>query len=182
LGVADYYSPTIDGTSYGQATLCGAYARVTGAKGSVLIKIVDHCPDDICTQGHIDLSPEAFAAIDDPIKGYVPITWQLVSVVTDQPVRFRYKQGSSQWWTAIQVSHLRNPVASLEVLVNGSWTALARTDYNYFIESDGLGPGYHTFRITDVFGHQLVEQSPVYLDGYMAEEVDWEGNAQFPGP
>lgn len=182
LNNVDYITPTINGKSYANATLCGAYARVTGRKGSVVIKIVDRCPDAICTKGHIDLSPEAFAEIDDLREGFVDITWKLVSQPLDGPVRFRYKDGSSQWWTAVQVLNHRNPVASVEVRQGSTWKPLERTMYNYFLEENGLGQGYHTFRITDVFGNQLIETSTVDLDAYTAELQEWRGNGQFPTP
>jgi expansin (peptidoglycan-binding protein) len=178
----DFYSPTVDGKGYQQASLCGAYARVTGSKGSVDIKIVDLCPDDICTKGHLDLSPEAFAAVGDIGDGYIPISWQLLSKSLDGSVRFRYKDGSSQWWTAIQVRNHRNPVATLEVKQGSSWRALTRTDYNYFLAENGLGTGYHTFRITDVLGNRLVETSSIFLDQYHSEPMDWIGSGQFPAP
>jgi expansin (peptidoglycan-binding protein) len=178
----DYYSPAIEGKDYPQATLCGAYAKVNGSKGSIVIKIVDLCPDDICTQGHIDLSPEAFETVGNLVDGYIPISWQLVSKPLTGPVSFRYKDGSSQWWAGIQVRNHRNPVATLEVKQGGSWKLLERTHYNYFLASNGLGPGYHTFRITDTFGNRLVETSSIYLDDYQSEPLDWIGHGQFPAP
>ncbi len=178
----DYNTPVINGTNYPNATLCGAYARVKGNKGSILVKIVDRCPDATCTPGHIDLSPEAFAAIDDLAKGYIPITWQLVSVPVGGPVKFRYKDGSSQWWTAIQVRNHRNPVAKLEAYVGNRWLKLPRQQYNYFVAINGLGAGYHTFRLTDIFGNQLVETSTKYLDAYTPYAVDWNGKGQFSPP
>ena len=182
VGKIDYYTPAIAKKTYQQTTLCGAYAKVTGGKGSVIIKIVDLCPDDICTQGHIDLSPEAFAAIGNIVDGNIPISWQLISTPMNGNVSFRYKDGSSQWWTAIQVRNHRNPVATLEVRQGSTWAELKRTDYNYFLAPWGLGVGYHTFRITDVFGNQLVETSSYYLDPYIANPIDWAGKGQFPEP
>lgn len=182
LNNADYITPTIDGKSYANATLCGAYAKVTGNKGSVMVKIVDRCPDAICSKGHIDLSPEAFAEIDDLKKGYVDISWQLVSPPMSGPVRFRYKDGSSRWWTALQVRNHRNPIATVEFRQGTTWVPMERTMYNYFVEESGLGPGFHSFRLTDVFGNQLIENSTVYLDAHNGEPQDWAGSGQFPPP
>lgn len=178
----DYNTPVINGKNYANATLCGAYVRVKGNKGSILVKIVDRCPDATCTPGHIDLSPEAFSEIDDLAKGYVPITWQLVSVPVSGPLSFRYKDGSSQWWTAIQVRNHRNPVAKVEAFVDNAWHELPRQQYNYFVASGGLGKGYHTFRLTDIFGNQLTETSSVYLNDYNPYVADWQGKKQFPSP
>ena len=182
IGISDYYTPVVAGHAYQQATLCGAYAKVTGSKGSIIIKIVDLCPDAICTKGHIDLSPEAFAAVGNLVDGNIPISWQLISTSMTGSIALRYKDGSSQWWTAVQVRNHRNPVATLEVKKGTSWEALSRTDYNYFLAPWGLGVGYHTFRLTDVFGHQLIETSTYYLDQYMPSPTDWVGTGQFPAP
>lgn len=182
IGISDYYTPAVDGKAYQQATLCGAYAKVSGSKGSIIIKIVDLCPDAICTKGHIDLSPEAFAAVGNLIDGYIPISWQLISKPMTGNIALRYKDGSSQWWTAIQVRNHRNPVATLEVKKGDTWEALSRTDYNYFLAPWGLGVGYHTFRLTDVFGHQLIETSSYSLNEYIPNAVDWAGSGQFPAP
>lgn len=178
----DYNDPHINGQPYPAATLCGAFVRVTGRKGTITVQIVDQCPDAGCVRGHIDLSPEAFAAIDDMPLGFVPITWQLLSPPLADPLRFRYKDGSSQWWTAVQIQNHRNPIARVELKRGGSWQTLPRTTWNYFLADGGFGVGYHTFRITDVFGNQLVETSKIYLDGYRPNTVDWTGTGQFPPP
>lgn len=178
----DYYSPIIEGKEYPQATLCGAYAQVNGSKGSIIIKIVDLCPDDGCAKGHIDLSPEAFDAVGNLSDGYISISWQLLSKSLTGPLSFRYKDGSSQWWTGVQLRNHRNPVATLEVRQGNRWKKLVRTSYNYFLASNGLGPGYHTFRITDIFGNSLIETSSYYLDKYHADPIDWLGKNQFPAP
>jgi expansin (peptidoglycan-binding protein) len=180
LNSPEYYSPAVNGETYPNATLCGAYSRVEGSNGSVIVKIVDRCPE--CPEGHLDLSLEAFAEIDEVGLGFVPITWQLVSIPLDSPVRFRYKAGSSQWWTAVQVQNHRNPVAKLEFLNGENWQEIPRTDYNYFLNASGLGQGYHTFRITDIFGSTLIETSTIYLDQYNPQAIDWTGVGQFPPP
>ncbi|KAG0165753.1 hypothetical protein DFQ28_008333 [Apophysomyces sp. BC1034] len=53
--------------------MCGKYAKVTGPKGTVRVKIVDTCPP--CKKGSLDLSPAAFIKIADLSAGRVPISW-----------------------------------------------------------------------------------------------------------
>ncbi|KAI8381540.1 RlpA-like double-psi beta-barrel-protein domain-containing protein-containing protein [Radiomyces spectabilis] len=53
--------------------MCGRYAKVTGPKGTVRVKIVDTCPP--CVKGSLDLSPAAFQKIADLSAGRVKITW-----------------------------------------------------------------------------------------------------------
>ena len=77
-----------------------------------------------------DLSQEAFAKIADVSAGNVPITWTVVpSDVTDD-LSYEYKDGTSQWWTAIQVRNSRRAVQGLEWMSNGAWTPIMRTDYD----------------------------------------------------
>ncbi|MDJ0752879.1 MAG: expansin EXLX1 family cellulose-binding protein [Ardenticatenaceae bacterium] len=178
----DYNSPQINGQNFPTATMCGAFAEVTGRKGTIIVQIVDQCPDAGCVRGHLDLSPEAFAEIDDIPLGFVPITWQFVSPPMDGPIKFRYKDGSSQWWTAVQIQNHRNPIATVEVQKGGNWVNLERQDWNYFLDSSGFGQGFHTFRVTDVFGNQLIETSKVNLDQFDPNTVDWTGDGQFPPP
>jgi hypothetical protein len=53
---------------------CGACIRVTGPKGTVMVRIVDKCP--VCKKGDVDLSPAAFKMIADEVSGRVGITWK----------------------------------------------------------------------------------------------------------
>lgn len=143
-------------TDYNAAAMCGAYVQATGPKGTVLVRIVDRCPE--CPAGDVDFSREAFAVIADLPQGRVPITWRLASPEVTGPIAYRIKEGSSQWWTAIQVRNHRNPIASLEYkAANGQFVTVPRMDYNYFVQSSGMGVGPYTFRVTDTYGNVLVD-------------------------
>ncbi len=176
-GVATYYDATgagacsfdptpndldvaaIDMPEWNGSAPCGECAAVTGPNGSVTVRIVDLCPG--CEQGHLDLSMEAFAKIADVAAGRVPITWQVVPCAVSGNVEYRYKEGSSQYWTAIQVRNHRLPIASLEVQLGGAWQPVARSDYNYFVDAAGVGTtsGFDV-RVTAVDGQQLVDSLP----------------------
>jgi expansin (peptidoglycan-binding protein) len=186
-GVATYYDATGEGACSFDATPsdldvaaidmpewhgsapCGECAAVTGPKGMVTVRIVDLCPG--CEKGHLDLSMEAFAKIADVSAGRVPITWQVVPCAVSGPVEYRYKEGSSQYWTAIQVRNHRLPITQLEVQVGGAWQTVARSDYNYFVDAAGVGTtGGFSVRITAADGQQLVDalppvQSALVVDG-----------------
>jgi expansin (peptidoglycan-binding protein) len=139
---------------YQNARACGGYVRVTGPDGTVTVQIVDRCPE--CAPGDVDLSPEAFDRIADPVDGRVPISWTYVSGPDASPVQYKVKDGANQWWFAIQPRRHRNVVTKLEVQVNGQWVAIQRLNYNYFVADAGLGPGPFTIRLTDVHGQTLV--------------------------
>jgi expansin len=104
----------------------------------------------------------------------VPITWQLVPCAVDGAMSYRFKEGSSQYWTAIQVRNHRHPITRLEVDEAGTWRALGRESYNYFI-GENLGPGPFALRITDAIGH-VVEEPAIEL----GDAVVRQGSQQLP--
>lgn len=163
-------------TDYDHATLCGAFISVQGPEGTVVVRIVDRCPE--CPKGDVDLSREAFAQIADPRLGRVPISWQQVSHPLDGPIVYHFKDGSNQWWTAVQIRNHRNPIARVEYMTgSGLYREVPRTDYNYFVESSGMGPGPYTFRVTDVFGNTIVDSGIPHV-----ENGSINSSTQFPPP
>ncbi len=161
---------------YDNSALCGAYVKVTGPDGTVTVRITDECAD--CDPDQVDLSREAFAKIGSIPDGRINIQWQLVSYPLTDPIVYHFKDGSNQWWTAVQIRNHSNPIAKVEFMnEGGSFQELPRTSYNYFIEGDGMGPGPYTFRVTDVFGNAIVNSGiPLVPDG------DVSGSGQFPQP
>jgi expansin (peptidoglycan-binding protein) len=162
---------------YANSAICGAYVELTGPNATITIRIVDQCPE--CLAGDIDLSPSAFAKIAALSKGRVPISWKIISPDISGPIRYRFKEGSSQYWTAVQIRNHRNPIAKLEFRdTNGQYVAMERQSYNYFIRpgnNKGLGTGPYTFRVTDSFGNVLIDQGIV-----LKEAGEVAGAAQFP--
>ena len=120
-----------------------------------------------------------FQVIAELVKGRVPISWRIVSPDISGPIRYQFKEGSSQWWTAVQIRNHRNPIAKLEFRdTNGQFVAMERQSYNYFLRpgaNQGLGPGPYIFRVTDSYGNVLTD-SGIALT--VAGEV--AGSAQFP--
>jgi expansin len=157
------------------ARLCGAYARVKGPYGNIQVRIVDRCPDAGCYPGHLDLHPEAFKKIAPMEYGRVNISWELVSPPIDGDVSYYFKDGSNPWWVAVQVRNHRNPLARFEVLRDGRWVSLPRQEWNYYLASSGLGTGPFTFRVTDIFGNEIVTAGVPLLDN-----AGYPAGAQFP--
>jgi expansin (peptidoglycan-binding protein) len=151
--------------------------HVAGPQGAVDVRIVDLCPE--CKAGHLDLSREAFALIADLPLGIVPISWQIFSPDLPGPIAYHFKDGSNQWWTAVQVRNHRNPVARLEYLNGTQWVEVPRTAYNYFVQTNpGMGSGPYTFRVTDHYGNTLTDSGIPHI-----ENGTVNGAAQFPeGP
>jgi expansin (peptidoglycan-binding protein) len=162
---------------YDNAAWCGAYVHVTGPNGAVSVRIVDLCPG--CDAGHLDLSEQAFAAIAPLHLGVVPITWQVISPALSGPIAYHFKDGSNQWWTAVQIRNHRNPIASLEYWTSSAWVSVPRTSYNFFVQTTpGMGPGPYSFRVTDIYGNTLTDSGIAHV-----ENGTVNGTGQFPsGP
>ncbi|MCB0185180.1 MAG: Expansin-YoaJ, partial [Caldilineaceae bacterium] len=95
------------------------------------------------------------------------------------PIAYHFKDGSNQWWTAVQIRNHRNPIAKVEYFDGSQWVNVARTEYNYFVQTNpGMGPGPYQFRVTDHYGNVLVDQDITHV-----ENGTVQGRAQFPaGP
>ena len=158
---------------YQASAACGACAAIDGPNGSVTVRIVDLCPE--CESGHIDLSPEAFSMIADLSAGVVPITWRYVSCNYPEPIQYKFKEGSNQWWTAVQIRRHVHRIAKLEYEKDGAFIEVARTDYNYFVEDAGMGPGPYHFRVTDVLGQTLEDTGIPFIEAGIVD-----GKGQFP--
>lgn len=160
-------------TDYLASAACGRCALVQGPSGSVSVRIVDRCPE--CKPGDIDLAPQAFEKIAALSLGRVDITWSYVPCPVSGAVGYRFKEGSNQWWTAVQVRNHRYGIAKLEYQKGSEFVDVKREDYNYFVEPAGMGPGPYVFRVTDVHGHVLTDSGIAHQE---AKEVP--GAAQFP--
>lgn len=162
-------------TEYAESAMCGACMRVHGPKGEVTVRMVDSCPG--CEVGHLDLSKEAFAKIAEPEEGRVSIAYQVVSCAVRGPIAYRFKDGSSKWWTAIQVLNHRLPIAKLEYQKDGQYVAIRRADYNYFVVDDGVGdlPNGLRLRVTAADGQVLEDDLP----GTIESEKTVQGAKQF---
>lgn len=194
-GVATYYRATgagacsfdpspedlmvaaMNAEEYENAALCGAYVHVTGPNGATTVRIVDLCPE--CRAGHLDLSQEAFAEIAELEQGRVDISWQLVSPNLTDPIEYHFKDGSNQWWTAVQIRNHRNPIAQLDYFDGEEWVPVSRTGYNYFVQTEpGMGPGPYQFRVTDIYGNVLTDSDIEHVENGIVT-----GSGQFPaGP
>lgn len=162
LPVPDMLTAAMNHTDYAGSQACGACAEVTNANTgqSVVVRIDDECPE--CAPGDIDLSEPAFVQIGPREAGILPITWRYVAC-SYPSIKLYFKEGSSQWWTAVQVREHRYPIKSLAYRASGSganFTTLPREPYNYFLAASGMGPGPYDIRIVDA-NDQVVTASSV---------------------
>ncbi|CAN5908192.1 expansin EXLX1 family cellulose-binding protein [soil metagenome] len=174
-GIATYYDATGDGScsfgtssdldvaafnfpEFARSASCGSCIAVSGPKGAVTIRIVDSCPG--CEEHHLDLSESAFAKIADPKAGRVPITYQTVACKVNGNMAYQFKDGSHEFWTAIQIRNHRIPVAKVEAKKKGVYAEMKRSDYNYFIDDQGIKDDPIALRITAADGQVLEDSMP----------------------
>ena len=170
----DLMVAAMNGIDYKGAIWCGSCVEVSGPNGSVTVRIVDSCPG--CAEGDLDLSQEAFARIAPLAAGRVDITWRPAPCDVTGPIAYHFKDGSNAFWTAIQIRNHRYAIASLEVRdTAGTYAKLGRADYNYFVDTKGLGAGPYTLRVTDTRAN-VVEDPAIAL----GDAVSRDGAAQFP--
>jgi expansin (peptidoglycan-binding protein) len=173
----DHLTAAMNEADYEGSNACGAYIQVHGSTNgaTITVRITNLCPYP-CAVGQLDLDPEAYKLLAPLQTGETPITWKLVSPNLSGGIAIRYKPGSSQWWCGIQVINHRNPVARLEVLVNGAWKALPRASYNYFLSATGAGCGSQ-IRVTDIYGQQLtVGPLAIKVNVTQATSVQFSGH------
>ena len=174
-GIATYYDATGDGScsfgtsadldvaafdfpDFAKSAACGSCIAVSGPKGVVTVRIVDSCPS--CENHHLDLSESAFAKIADKKDGRVPVTYQTVACKTTGSMAYQFKEGSQEFWTAIQIRKHRLPITKVEARKNGAWEELKRTDYNYFLDDEGIKDAPIALRITAADGQVVLDSMP----------------------
>ncbi len=170
----DFFVAAMNATDYGNAVWCGACVDVTGPNGHVVVRITDQCPG--CSAGSLDLSETAFKAIAPLSAGRVDISWHEVECPVSGPLDYQFQDGSSKFYTAIQIRNARYPIAKVEAIdAGGAATEIARKSYNYFVATSGLGAGPYALRVTDQRGH-VIDDTGIDL----APGGDSQGSAQFP--
>lgn len=162
---------------YDASASCGGCLLVKGPKGSVTVRVTDSCPGCADNGVNLDLSAQAFAKIADPDEGRIDITYQAVTCATTGNVAYHFKDGSSKYWTAIQIRNHRIPIAEVEYKKSDAWVAMKRANYNYFIEASGVGdqPNGLSLRVTATDG-QVIEDT---LAGGVQAERTVSGTKQF---
>ena len=162
---------------YNDAQLAGAYIEVTGELGTINMLVTDLLPEG--KKGDLDLYTDAFPLIAPVEKGRVPVSWKIIPLdsAENAPMSYKFKEGSSEFWCGVQVRNHRYPITRLEYLdENGEFVEIKRRPYNYF-ESAEMGAGPFTFRITDIYGRQVIDRDiPLSKD----DTVIYEGHAQLP--
>lgn len=154
----DHWIVAMNLADYDNARLAGAYIQVTGELGTINMLVTDLLPEG--EKGDLDLYTDAFPLIAPVEKGKVPVSWKIIPFedAKNSPVQYKFKEGSTEYWCGVQVRNHLYPITRLEYLdENGDFVEIPRRQYNYF-ESDSMGAGPFTFRITDIYGQMIVDE------------------------
>ncbi|MBR1598759.1 MAG: Ig-like domain-containing protein [Lachnospiraceae bacterium] len=152
-----YYTVAMNNEDYMNG-LAGAYIEITDKDGDkIAVMVTDRLPEG--AKGDIDLTKATFEKIEPLSTGKMDITWKIIPLPTNDPIQYVFKPTSTKYWAEIQVRNHRYPIAKLEYLdtVTNTYVELPRQEYNYFTAANGMGAGPYTFRVTDFYGHQLID-------------------------
>lgn len=143
------YGTALSSSNWDNAGNCGGCVSVSHAGKSLTAMIVDQCPG--CGPNHLDLFPDAFAALDSPSKGIIDVEWHYVKCPRiEGALKIHMKSGSSQYWFAAQVVNGNRRTARMEVSTDQgrTWRAAQRTTYNFFEIGSGVGASSAWIRVT----------------------------------
>jgi len=162
---------------------CGVCYEVTGPDGTVVVQVVDRCPagDVLCSgdMDHFDLGPDAstFGQIAPVLSGINYISKKEVACPTTGNVGVRTKDGVNAQWMAILVFNHRVGITNVQIEQGGSYHAMERQIYNYWIYSGSSLTAPFNVKITSKLGDEIV----VSVTSLDSEKI-YTADSQFPGP
>jgi expansin len=169
-------STDLDG--YGvKMALAGAYLKVVGPKGSTIVYVTDLYPEG--APGALDLCPISFSKLGDVALGKIDIQWQVVAAPISGNFSYRIKEGSSQWWAAVQMRNHKFPVLKMAYYQNGTWVNMEKQSYNHFLGTN-MGLEAHPIRLTDIRGQVVTDILPPLTGNATNAAYFVQGNVQFP--
>ncbi|MFL5343809.1 MAG: expansin EXLX1 family cellulose-binding protein [Hyalangium sp.] len=169
----DLLVAALNPTEYAGAAMCGGCMELQGPnQKKVHVRIVDSCSG--CSTAELGVTPQVFDAVGAGDQLKTAVKWRYITCPVQGPVRYRFKEGSSQYWVAVQVLNHRRPIQKMEWNKNGAWVEIQRQPYNYFVEPAGMPPGPVQVRVTSEDGQTLVDTLPDVNGGTVVD-----GAAQF---
>jgi len=173
----------------GPSGACGRCVELTGPTGlTATLAVVDQCPtagNPKCTNGHLDLSPQAYAAVvpgnyptgGEVVNGASSASWRYVACTVAGPIVYHFKDGTNPYWIAIQIRNSRFGIKAIRYLAaSGSWQdAQPRTDPLPYFVVTGWGSNAISLQAVDELGRALEDD-----DVKFAANADVAGHAQFP--
>lgn len=138
------------------AQYCDACILVTTKAGkTALLRVVTYGDT---TQNSIDVSPNAFAALN---QGENPrsMSWQFAECNDTGKLLYEFQTGSSEYWTSLWVRNGRLPIAKVEVKSqnHADFVELTRGSDGTLTDNAGFGKGSFTLRMTSIDGKVVTD-------------------------
>jgi expansin (peptidoglycan-binding protein) len=160
------YYAAMNEYDYRNAGVCGSCIEVTNSQNQskITVQVVDECPfidnQQWCFNGshHVDLNTAAYNALG--ANNNPQVTWRYVPcnpTVNSGNVQYYWDSGTQQYYYAVTIMNPRHELAKVEIMKNGAYVAMTRQRYNVWTDGGGAGTGPFTFRLTDKYGHQIVD-------------------------
>lgn len=144
------------------AGTCGQCIEVVGPLGTVDVMVDGECT--ACPFNSIDISMTHFNQIAD-ISGPNPtVSWRIKECPVVGNIVIEVAPMSNQWYLDLLVYNTRYPLQSLELWDGSVYVPIERSTWNHF-DSSFLVPSTLQIRLTDIFGHQVVETVPFAIGG-----------------
>ena len=155
-------------THNGDGQLCDACVQLDAETGrSIVARVIT---TGVTTPNSIDLSPQAFQALD---SGEYPraMTWQVVKCPDTGNVYYQFQTEANVWWTSLWVRNTRIPVQSVEVRSSNhaNWYALERGSDGTYTDASGFGDGSFTLRVTAIDGQTVEDTFTAFDSGSLIE-------------
>lgn len=150
---------------YQAGAVCGACVEITNSQNGqkLTVLIADECPEDSnkqwCFTGshHIDLIEPAYRALN--ANNNPAITWKYVPCNSNGPIQYYFDKASKEGYLAVTPMNHRHRITKLEVKdKSGMFIELKRSYYDMWETTVQLGPGPYTFRVTDMYGHKILDE------------------------
>ena len=153
-----YYVCAMNLPDYDTAAMAGAFIEITGPKGKIRALVSDELPEG--KKGDVDLNTDIFPYIAERSAGRVNITWKILPLPTDEPVKYLIQKSSTQYWMQLQIRNHKYPIKKAEMKINGKYQKLKKENYNFYtIQNPGKGP--YKIRLTDMYGQVLTDTIPL---------------------
>lgn len=169
----DQYVVAVKESVFDGSAVCGRCLRIAGPLGSIVAKVTDYCVGPACRE--LDLSPNAFAAIGNPIDGIIPVSWESVSCDVEGPIAFSFDPGSNAYYAKIQVRNHRYGIAGMDLAEAGmSFVSLLRSSDNAFefVSSGAPIASPLSLRVTDVHGAVIDSSGIAFSPGASADGAE----------
>ena len=169
----DQYVVAVKESAFDGSAVCGRCLRIAGPLGSIVAQVTDYCVGSECRE--LDLSPNAFAAIGNPIDGIIPVSWESVSCDVEGPIAFSFDPGSNAYYAKIQVRNHRYGIAGMDLAEAGmSFVSLLRSSDNAFefVSSGAPIASPLSLRVTDVHGAVIDSSGIAFSPGASADGAE----------